>query len=228
MIRFLLISFLIHAAVFCLLDLNKKNKKQPHFQFSAYFLNSDSKKLPNHFNFNQENQEEKNKIEHQQQNQVDSRFHSKTKNKLNKKNHSNNSKKQNKKNLKSTVENFQNQENNLNNLNNSNIFNDFKQEDKNGFNLESFQMAQLIEKTEVLYPLQSRKNNESGQVVLYLWIDENGKVEQTQIATSSGFKRLDNAAQRAALKWRFLPAQKNGKKVKSRAKLPVLFILKGR
>lgn len=64
------------------------------------------------------------------------------------------------------------------------------------------------------YPPQSKRLGEEGATVLRLYILEDGRVGDAQIATSSGFPRLDEAAVRHAKRaWRFLPATENGKPV---------------
>ena len=65
------------------------------------------------------------------------------------------------------------------------------------------------------YPKISRMRGETGKVSLAVKIDEFGKVESAKIITSSGSKRLDNAAKKASLKASFSPAIKNGVQVAS-------------
>lgn len=64
------------------------------------------------------------------------------------------------------------------------------------------------------YPPQSKRLGEEGATVLRLYILEDGRVGDAQIATSSGFPRLDEAALRHAKRaWRFLPATEGGQPV---------------
>lgn len=64
------------------------------------------------------------------------------------------------------------------------------------------------------YPPQSKRLGEEGATILRLYIMEDGRVSEAQIATSSGFPRLDEAAVKHAKRsWRFLPATEGGKPV---------------
>lgn len=56
------------------------------------------------------------------------------------------------------------------------------------------------------YPSESKMLGEEGLVGLALYLNENGRVQEARIETSSGFPRLDNAAQKHAQKaWKFEP-----------------------
>jgi len=46
------------------------------------------------------------------------------------------------------------------------------------------------------YPSASRRLSEEGSVVLLVYIGTNGKVNETKVETSSGFQRLDEAAEK--------------------------------
>lgn len=68
--------------------------------------------------------------------------------------------------------------------------------------------------TQPPYPAASRRNGEEGRVVLRLYVAENGRVTDGEVATSSGFPRLDKVALiHARRTWRFIPAELNGKAV---------------
>lgn len=60
------------------------------------------------------------------------------------------------------------------------------------------------------YPSVSVRNEEEGVVILRFDIDAQGRVLTSQIQTSSGHQRLDNAALNALSKCRFTPAKVNG------------------
>jgi len=65
---------------------------------------------------------------------------------------------------------------------------------------------------EEMYPAMSKRLGEEGAVILLLTVDEEGKVTDATVQTSSGFERLDDAAVKEAKRsWRFLPGTKNGK-----------------
>jgi len=64
------------------------------------------------------------------------------------------------------------------------------------------------------YPPQSKRLGEEGATVLRLYILEDGRVGEAQVAQSSGFQRLDDAAVKHAKRsWRFVPGTENGKPV---------------
>ena len=60
------------------------------------------------------------------------------------------------------------------------------------------------------YPAASATVNEQGRVRLEIRIDSAGRVESVRILHSSGFARLDEAAEVAVRRWRFRPAQCSG------------------
>jgi protein TonB len=81
--------------------------------------------------------------------------------------------------------------------------------------------------TQPAYPLTSRKLGEQGSVQLLVFVLPNGRVSEAQIATSSGFERLDDAAVREALRsWRFLPNTVDGVAVGSWCRIGITFRLK--
>lgn len=65
------------------------------------------------------------------------------------------------------------------------------------------------------YPIRSRAIGEEGVVELKFNIDSLGKVVQSEIVKSSGYKRLDIAALEALSKCSFSPAVQDGKPVES-------------
>mgnify|MGYP005812788851 CR=1 FL=1 len=61
------------------------------------------------------------------------------------------------------------------------------------------------------YPEASRHLREEGTVLLLLHVTASGAVDEARIEKSSGFGRLDRAAQNEATKsWHFLPATRGG------------------
>lgn len=63
------------------------------------------------------------------------------------------------------------------------------------------------------YPLLSRSLKEEGTVVLKFNVKEDGSVDDLQVATSSGFPRLDEAALELVKNWRYSPGTQNCKPV---------------
>jgi protein TonB len=60
------------------------------------------------------------------------------------------------------------------------------------------------------YPAGAASVSECGRVRLEIAIGEDGRVESARILCSSGFARLDEAAQRGVEHWRFRPARRGG------------------
>ncbi|MDX9701472.1 MAG: energy transducer TonB [Candidatus Auribacterota bacterium] len=85
--------------------------------------------------------------------------------------------------------------------------------------------SQLASQIKVEYPRVSRKNGEEGIVRLKIDLSAFGTVEKVFVAQSSGYRRLDRAAQDAVLSAQFAPALRNGKPVGSTMDLTILFKL---
>jgi protein TonB len=75
------------------------------------------------------------------------------------------------------------------------------------------------------YPRLSRRLNESGIVIVRLYVDEAGVPRSVQVAKSSGHPRLDEAAVAAAQKARFKPYTENGWPAAGWARIPFPFEL---
>ena len=60
------------------------------------------------------------------------------------------------------------------------------------------------------YPAMSKRLGETGTVVLRVLVGADGTAKDVRIHKSSGFERLDIAAQEAVRKWRFVPGTKDG------------------
>ncbi|GAA5103155.1 energy transducer TonB [Wohlfahrtiimonas larvae] len=63
------------------------------------------------------------------------------------------------------------------------------------------------------YPELSLRRKEEGRVTLKAKVLASGRAESVSIHKSSGYPRLDNAAQKAAQNYRYKPAEQNGQKV---------------
>ena len=63
------------------------------------------------------------------------------------------------------------------------------------------------------YPPQSRRLGEEGVTICHLYVLEDGSIGDVQIASSSGFERLDETAVRKLKRWRVTPGTENGKPV---------------
>lgn len=78
------------------------------------------------------------------------------------------------------------------------------------------------------YPRLSMRMNEQGKVVLRVELGEDGRVAYAEVKTSSGHKRLDDAALNTVRKWHCKPSVRNGVAVRAVALQPFNFILEGR
>ena len=76
-----------------------------------------------------------------------------------------------------------------------------------------------------LYPAISKRMGESGRVLIYARIEANGTASQARIKTSSGYERLDQAALRAVLRWRFIPGKRAGVPEAMWYDIPLDFVL---
>jgi len=76
------------------------------------------------------------------------------------------------------------------------------------------------------YPRVARRRGYEGGTLLRVEVLETGNVGGIEIATSSGFDVLDEAAVRAVKDWHFVPATKNGKRVRQWVVVPIRFSLK--
>jgi protein TonB len=76
-----------------------------------------------------------------------------------------------------------------------------------------------------VYPTLSRRLREEGTVTLEILIRADGSVGEIKLKTSSGFKRLDDAAMTAVKRWRYQPATQGGKAIDFWYELPLEFNL---
>ncbi len=75
------------------------------------------------------------------------------------------------------------------------------------------------------YPRISRRNGEQGTVIVRVFITTQGLPEKTEVRTSSGFARLDQAALEAVQRWRFVPGRRSGTPEAMWFNIPVRFVL---
>lgn len=76
-----------------------------------------------------------------------------------------------------------------------------------------------------VYSRISAKMRESGKALVRVFIDEAGVPREVQLATSTGFSRLDDAALAAVRNCRFKPYRENGVAVAGWAAVPIEFEL---
>lgn len=75
------------------------------------------------------------------------------------------------------------------------------------------------------YPPLSRRLGEQGKVMVRVLIGIDGKVQQTQISSSSGYERLDQTALATVRTWRFVPGRRAGVPEEMWHIVPVHFVL---
>jgi protein TonB len=75
------------------------------------------------------------------------------------------------------------------------------------------------------YPAISRSLREEGTVIVQVLVGADGVAHQAQVKTSSGFDRLDRAAQTAAQSWRYIPGKRNGVPTAMPYDVPITFRL---
>jgi protein TonB len=74
---------------------------------------------------------------------------------------------------------------------------------------------ELIERIPVRYPPSAAEEGVTGTVHLKIVVGLTGRVETALVVRSSGDARLDAAATRSALRWRYRPARRDGEPVPS-------------
>lgn len=76
------------------------------------------------------------------------------------------------------------------------------------------------------YPFEARHNGLVGEVVVEFTVDEMGNVHAPTVARSSN-RVFDEAALRAVARWKFEPGKRDGRAVRFRMALPIVFTLNG-
>jgi protein TonB len=75
------------------------------------------------------------------------------------------------------------------------------------------------------YPAMSRRLGETGRVILRVLVTPGGTAERVELRTSSGSKRLDEAALETVQRWKFVPARQGDTPVSAWVLIPILFTL---
>ena len=70
--------------------------------------------------------------------------------------------------------------------------------------------ADYLHNPRPLYPTTSQRFNEQGRTTVRVLIGTNGQAERAEIAKSSGYKRLDDAAISTVMRWRYVPGKRGG------------------
>lgn len=85
--------------------------------------------------------------------------------------------------------------------------------------------ADYLDNPKPLYPHASRRLGEEGKVVLRVFVSAEGEAKRVEVKHSSGFQRLDLAAEKAVARWRFVPARRGDEAVTAWVVVPIVFSL---
>lgn len=88
-----------------------------------------------------------------------------------------------------------------------------------------YRRPELVMLVPPVYPKDAEKKGFEGTVDLRILVTEKGMVDDVEIAQSSGYSSMDEAAVRAAKKTRFRPAIQNGQRVAMWINYPITFAL---
>jgi len=88
---------------------------------------------------------------------------------------------------------------------------------------EADSQAQVIERSQPEYPIESLRAHEEGTVRLQVALDALGNVEDVRIASSSGSRDLDRAAIASVRGWHFRPARHAGEAITGMTEVSVDF-----
>lgn len=75
------------------------------------------------------------------------------------------------------------------------------------------------------YPSQAFRDGKEGEAILMVQVAADGQWLDAIVLQSSGWPELDEAAQAATRKWRYLPASEDGVPVPGEIRVPVSFKL---
>lgn len=82
---------------------------------------------------------------------------------------------------------------------------------------------QVVRAMNRYYPTVYRETRIGGVVLMYLYIDERGRVQHELVARSSGYPKLDSAAVKVAKVYRFRPLLERDKKAAIWVQIPIAF-----
>jgi protein TonB len=83
--------------------------------------------------------------------------------------------------------------------------------------------AAYLDNPQPRYPQASMRRGEQGRVMLRVFVTPEGRVERVEIITSSGYPRLDHAAEEEVQRWKFTPARQGDKPVAASVSVPIDF-----
>jgi TonB family protein len=80
--------------------------------------------------------------------------------------------------------------------------------------------------TPPVYPGLARKRGQEGTVFLQVLVNREGRVNELEIETSSGFTLLDRAAVSSVKKWSFEPGRRGEERIPMWVRVPITFTLR--
>lgn len=85
--------------------------------------------------------------------------------------------------------------------------------------------SQVLAAKPPVYPVEARRAREQGTVKLLVLVGPDGRVSDVAVSSSSGSKRLDQAALSAVKRWRWSPTKRDGAAVAVRGYVTIPFVL---
>ena len=85
--------------------------------------------------------------------------------------------------------------------------------------------ADYLQNPKAVYPAMSRRLQEQGQVIHSVLIGADGLPINAKLVKSSGFDRLDEAAYKAVMRWRYVPGKINGVPTPMNYDVPIAWVL---
>lgn len=85
--------------------------------------------------------------------------------------------------------------------------------------------SQVLSAKPPVYPVEARRAREQGTVKLLVLVGPDGRVSDVAVSSSSGSKRLDQAALSAVKRWRWSPNKRDGAPVAVRGYVTIPFVL---
>lgn len=79
--------------------------------------------------------------------------------------------------------------------------------------------------TPVVYPITAQRAGEEGTVVVNVFVTQSGKPQRFNVAKSSGYSDLDDAAVATAMNWKYVPAFRDGDSAAEWAAVQVVYKL---
>jgi len=85
--------------------------------------------------------------------------------------------------------------------------------------------ADYLQNPKPPYPPMSKRLGEQGKIVVRVLIGVDGRAQQAELKTSSGYERLDQAALQTVRSWRYVPGKRNGVPEAMWFNVPISFVL---